>query len=173
MQLFCSRRHRESILGSGAIWAYATDQGAGDPSLRLKSGSVQDDANLVRTNCTTTRFCCEWDVRCSTRKRSCGFHDLWNQSASPGFDRRTQPSRFFKGGGKCIHAVKPLFAVPLPASATRPAQAHRALGIQGLRAQSLERTFPPTDMPWNVREMHLRHPDGNVFRVDRGFEPKK
>jgi uncharacterized glyoxalase superfamily protein PhnB len=37
----------------------------------------------------------------------------------------------------------------------------------------LEITFPPTDMPWNVREMHLRHPDGHVFRVGRGFEPKK
>ena len=27
-------------------------------------------------------------------------------------------------------------------------------------AAGLEITFPPTDMPWNVREMHLRHPDG-------------
>jgi len=26
-------------------------------------------------------------------------------------------------------------------------------------------TFEPTDMPWGVREMHLRHPDGHVFRV--------
>jgi len=26
-------------------------------------------------------------------------------------------------------------------------------------AAGLEVTFPPTDMPWNVREMHLRHPD--------------
>jgi hypothetical protein len=40
-------------------------------------------------------------------------------------------------------------------------------------AAGLEITFPPTDMPWNVREMHLRHPDGHVFRVGRGFEPKK
>src|SRR6266568_1552646 len=32
-------------------------------------------------------------------------------------------------------------------------------------AAGLEITFPPTDMPWNVREMHLRHPDGHVFRV--------
>jgi hypothetical protein len=40
-------------------------------------------------------------------------------------------------------------------------------------AVGLEVTFPPTDMPWNVREMHLRHPDGHVFRVGRGFEPKK
>jgi predicted enzyme related to lactoylglutathione lyase len=36
----------------------------------------------------------------------------------------------------------------------------------------LEITFPPTDMPWNVREMHLRHPDGHVFRVSRGIEAR-
>jgi hypothetical protein len=24
---------------------------------------------------------------------------------------------------------------------------------------------PPTDEPWGVREFHLRHPDGHVFRV--------
>ena len=40
-------------------------------------------------------------------------------------------------------------------------------------AAGLEVTFPPTDMPWNVREMHLRHPDGHVFRVGRGFDPEK
>ena len=40
-------------------------------------------------------------------------------------------------------------------------------------AAGLEVTFPPTDMPWNVREMHLRHPDGHVFRVSRGVESKK
>jgi catechol 2,3-dioxygenase-like lactoylglutathione lyase family enzyme len=37
-------------------------------------------------------------------------------------------------------------------------------------AAGLEITFPPTNMPWNVREMHLRHPDGHVFRVSRGIE---
>ena len=26
-------------------------------------------------------------------------------------------------------------------------------------------TFDPCDMPWGVREMHLRHPDGHVFRI--------
>jgi uncharacterized glyoxalase superfamily protein PhnB len=31
-------------------------------------------------------------------------------------------------------------------------------------------TFEPTDMPWNVREMHVRHPDGHVFRVSKGTE---
>jgi hypothetical protein len=37
-------------------------------------------------------------------------------------------------------------------------------------AAGLEVTFPPADMPWGVREMHLRHPDGHVFRVGRGTE---
>lgn len=35
--------------------------------------------------------------------------------------------------------------------------------------QGLEVAFPPTDMEWNVREMHLRHPDGHVFRISRGI----
>ena len=25
--------------------------------------------------------------------------------------------------------------------------------------------WPPTSMEWGVREMHLRHPDGHVFRI--------
>jgi len=36
-------------------------------------------------------------------------------------------------------------------------------------AAGLDVTFPPTDMPWKVREMHLRHPDGHVFRVSKGI----
>jgi hypothetical protein len=28
-------------------------------------------------------------------------------------------------------------------------------------------------MPWNVREMHLRHPDGHVFRVGREIQAEK
>jgi len=36
--------------------------------------------------------------------------------------------------------------------------------------QDLEVTWPPTDMPWNVREMHVRHPDGHVFRISKGIE---
>lgn len=31
-------------------------------------------------------------------------------------------------------------------------------------AQQIEITQPPTDFPWNVREMHVRHPDGHRFR---------
>ena len=37
-------------------------------------------------------------------------------------------------------------------------------------AAGLDVTWPPTNMPWNVREMHVRHPDGHVFRISRGFE---
>jgi len=37
-------------------------------------------------------------------------------------------------------------------------------------AQGIEVMFPPTDMPWGVREMHIRHPDGHVFRISRGLE---
>ncbi|HTK26968.1 MAG TPA: bleomycin resistance family protein [Pyrinomonadaceae bacterium] len=31
--------------------------------------------------------------------------------------------------------------------------------------EGLDVTWPPADMPWNTREMHVRHPDGHVFRV--------
>jgi catechol 2,3-dioxygenase-like lactoylglutathione lyase family enzyme len=29
----------------------------------------------------------------------------------------------------------------------------------------LDITHPPTDEPWGVREFHVRHPDGHVFRI--------
>ncbi|MCX5660924.1 MAG: bleomycin resistance family protein [Planctomycetota bacterium] len=35
--------------------------------------------------------------------------------------------------------------------------------------QGLDVTWPPTNMPWGIREMHVRHPDGHVFRVGRGL----
>jgi uncharacterized glyoxalase superfamily protein PhnB len=34
-------------------------------------------------------------------------------------------------------------------------------------AEGLEVTWPPTDEPWGVREMHVRHPDGHVFRISK------
>ena len=37
-------------------------------------------------------------------------------------------------------------------------------------SEGLEVTWPPTDMPWNVREMHVRHPDGHVLRIGQGSE---
>lgn len=36
--------------------------------------------------------------------------------------------------------------------------------------QGLDVTHPPTDHPWNAREMHVRHPDGHVFRISKGAE---
>ena|SRR5947209_18158305 len=39
--------------------------------------------------------------------------------------------------------------------------------------QGLEITWPPTDEPWNVREMHVRHPDGHVFRISQSLEEEE
>jgi predicted enzyme related to lactoylglutathione lyase len=38
------------------------------------------------------------------------------------------------------------------------------------QAAGLDITMPPTTMPWGVREMHVRHPDGHLFRVGKGCE---
>ena len=38
------------------------------------------------------------------------------------------------------------------------------------RARDIEVTMPPQNQPWNVREMHVRHPDGHVFRISKGLE---
>ena len=35
--------------------------------------------------------------------------------------------------------------------------------------RGLDVAWPPTDMPWGVREMHVRHPDGHVFRISKGL----
>jgi hypothetical protein len=37
-------------------------------------------------------------------------------------------------------------------------------------AAGLDVTLQPADMPWGVREMHVRHPDGHVFRVSQGID---
>jgi uncharacterized glyoxalase superfamily protein PhnB len=34
-------------------------------------------------------------------------------------------------------------------------------------AQGIEVTYPPSDEPWGLRETHVRHPDGHVFRICR------
>lgn len=31
-------------------------------------------------------------------------------------------------------------------------------------------TQPPTDFPWNMREFHVRHPDGHMFRIGAGLQ---
>jgi catechol 2,3-dioxygenase-like lactoylglutathione lyase family enzyme len=40
------------------------------------------------------------------------------------------------------------------------------------RQHGLDVAFPPTDMPWGVRELHVRHPDGHVFRISKGLGEK-
>jgi hypothetical protein len=30
--------------------------------------------------------------------------------------------------------------------------------------------WPPSDMPWSVRECHIRHPDGHTMRVSARLE---
>lgn len=39
--------------------------------------------------------------------------------------------------------------------------------FQSCDAAGLEITLPPQNEPWGVREMHVRHPDGHVFRVSQ------
>lgn len=34
----------------------------------------------------------------------------------------------------------------------------------------IDAPWPPTDMPWNVHECHIRHPDGHVIRVSARLE---
>lgn len=36
--------------------------------------------------------------------------------------------------------------------------------------EGLDVTHPPTNEPWGVREVHLRHPDGHVIRISCGLE---
>jgi hypothetical protein len=38
-----------------------------------------------------------------------------------------------------------------------------------LNVSNMEQSFP-FDAPWNVREFHLRHPDGHIFRVGASLE---
>ena len=54
----------------------------------------------------------------------------------------------------------------MPVSRRRFFQGVAVAGV----AAGLDVTFPPTDMPWNAREMHVRHPDGHVFRGAKGIE---
>jgi predicted lactoylglutathione lyase len=37
-------------------------------------------------------------------------------------------------------------------------------------SQGIEVVWPPTNMEWGTREMHVRHPDGHIFRFGHGIE---
>ena len=39
--------------------------------------------------------------------------------------------------------------------------------------QGLEVMWPPTGHPWGVREMHVRHPDGHIFRISQSLAMQK
>ena len=38
------------------------------------------------------------------------------------------------------------------------------------QTHGIEVTYPPADRDWHVREMHVRHPDGHVFRISERLE---
>jgi len=40
-------------------------------------------------------------------------------------------------------------------------------------ANECEIMWGPADTPWGVREMHIRHPDGHVFRIGNYIESQK
>jgi uncharacterized glyoxalase superfamily protein PhnB len=44
---------------------------------------------------------------------------------------------------------------------------HEELDAAYARARELgcEISLEPTDLPWRIREFHLRHPDGHTFRI--------
>ena len=44
------------------------------------------------------------------------------------------------------------------------------VSVAAAGAAGVEPVTPPADMPWGVREMHVRHPDGHVFRIGTGLE---
>ena len=48
-----------------------------------------------------------------------------------------------------------------------------AAEVDAMHAQAVDLgyliTQPPRDEPWGVREFHLRHPDGHMFRVGAGI----
>jgi catechol 2,3-dioxygenase-like lactoylglutathione lyase family enzyme len=46
--------------------------------------------------------------------------------------------------------------------------AHAAAMANGMTV-----TQPPIDFPWNMREFHVRHPDGHMFRIGAGLEDER
>ena len=35
--------------------------------------------------------------------------------------------------------------------------------------KQIDVVFPPTDLPWQVRDCHLRHPDGHILRLSQSI----
>jgi hypothetical protein len=95
-----------------------------------------------------------------------GQKKLWDWGTPPGvapLGRARKPASFFvRAGGRGRGANTTTF------QQDRDEEGDKGAGMS-IWVDGLEITFPPTNMPWNVREMH--HPDGHVFRVSRGFNP--
>ncbi len=78
-------------------------------------------------------------------------------------------------GGRCPRPLPPI--VGFDRTEARDQAVWMSLWVPDVDAvnkhcieQGVEIVWPPTDMPWNVREMHVRHPDGHVFRISQGLE---
>ena len=71
--------------------------------------------------------------------------------------------------GSRARSVRTVTKPPTRACGCRSGSTMSMPSHQRCLEQGLEVTWPPTDMPWNVREMHVRHPDGHVFRISRGI----
>jgi catechol 2,3-dioxygenase-like lactoylglutathione lyase family enzyme len=104
-----------------------------------------------------------------------------------GFDWGTPPSFGSVSSGKCeiflcVGGQGGRDARPLPAVQTGDDQTGSGVWMsiwvgdvdavhRRCLEQGIEVTFPPTNEPWGVREMHVRHPDGHVFRISKGTGP--
>ncbi|MDH3223684.1 MAG: bleomycin resistance family protein [Gemmatimonadota bacterium] len=114
---------------------------------------------------------------------SLGWRKLWEWGDPPGFGAvASGPCEIFLcqdgQGGRGRSELSVTTGVPGAESADRGVwmslwaedvdQVHR-LCVDA----DIEVTHPPTDEPWGVREMHVRHPDGHVFRIGCGIEAGK
>ena len=108
-----------------------------------------------------------------------GFRKMWDWGEPPGFGAvKSGNVEIFLccggQGGRGKSPIKMTFGPDGDQTADKGAwmslwvddvdQVHRECVEQGL-----DIAWPPTDMQWGVREMHLRHPDGHVFRIGTGL----
>ena len=64
----------------------------------------------------------------------------------------------------------PFFGVPKLFPYVKKYKPHLLFMVAlGLLVTGIEVAMPPQNEPWGVREMHVRHPDGHMFRVSTGI----
>lgn len=108
-----------------------------------------------------------------------GWSKLWDWGDPPGFGAvGAGPSEIFLCEGAQGGRGKSDLSVTTGAPGAESADGGVWMSlwvddVDEVHARCLERglevTHPPTNEAWNVREMHVRHPDGHVFRVSRGL----